>query len=257
MRSFKRIRVNRLLGYLLFFPVCLSVSYGQITIAAASNVQYALEEIKPIFEQDTKCSIKTIYGASGKLAFQIRTGAPFDVFVSADINYPDSLVKWGYAQGTPTIYAYGKLVLWTLKDLDLKLGMMSLENPKITKIAIPDPKRAPYGGEAIKAMQKGRVFDKVSSKIIYCENVSQAAQYILTQNVDIGFCAKSVVLAKDMQNKGKWIDLDSTHYEKIAQSAVMSRYGQNTNPELSKKFMDFMKSPKAQAILKKYGYDLP
>ncbi len=245
------------LTLIVLLHVTLYFCYGQITIAAAANVQYALEDIKVAFEKETHTTIKTIFGASGKLAFQIKNGAPFDVFISADMDYPDSLVKWGYAQGKPKIYVYGKLVLWSLKDVDVSQGLAILTDPKVTKIALPDPKRAPYGREAVKAMQHDSLFAKVTEKLIYCESISQASQYILTQNVDIGFCAKSVVLAKNMEGKGKWAEVDSSSYNKIAQGGVICKYGSDNNPNLSQKFMDYLYSAKARDIFSKYGYILP
>lgn len=252
----------RMMKTTMMFPVALLLSlcvqgFAQITAAVASNVQYAMEDLKAEFRKSTGIEVKTVYGASGKLAAQIKSGAPFDVFVSADMDFPDSLYKWGYAPGKPAPYAYGKLVLWSLKDLDLDKGLTVLADSSVLKIALADPKRAPYGREAVKVLQRSGLYDKVSPKLVYGENISQVGQYILTGNVEIGFMAKSVVLAGEVQGKGKWREVDSTLYDRIAQGAVVCKYGLENNPGLSTRFYAFLYSAPARAIFAKYGYLLP
>lgn len=230
---------------------------GQLTVATAANVQFAMEELKADFKKATGIEVKTVYGASGKFVTQIRNGAPFDVFVSADMDFPDSLHKWGYATGKPAPYAYGKLVLWTMKDLDLEKGMSLLLDSRVGKIAVADPKRAPYGLQAIKALQKSGAYAHVKDRLVYGENISQVTQFIETGNVDIGFTAKSVVLANSATRKGKWKEVDSTLYAPIAQGAVVCKYGAENNPGLSAKFLAYLYSNPARAVFAKYGYVVP
>lgn len=231
--------------------------YAQLTAAVAANVQFAMEEIKADFRKSSGVEVKTVYGASGKLATQIKNGAPFDIFISADMDYPDSLHKWGLASGKTMPYAYGKLVIWTLKNIDLEKGLGILADTGVLRIAIADPKRAPYGKEAVKAMQRSGLYGKVESKLAYGENISQVSQYILTENVDIGFTAKSVVLSGEAIGKGKWKEVDSALYDRIAQGAVVCKYGSENNPGLSSKFYTYLYSEPARRIFSKYGYVLP
>lgn len=230
---------------------------AQITAAVAANVQFAMEELKKEFQASTGIEVKTVYGASGKLTAQIRNGAPFDLFVSADMDFPDTLHKWGYAVERPKPYAYGKLVLWTTGDLDLEQGLAVLSEPSIAHIALADPRRAPYGRAAVEAMQKAGLYDAAKAKLVYGENISQVTQYILTGNVDIGFDAKSVVMSEEARGKGKWKELDESLYGPITQGAVICRYGQENNPSLSARFYAFLYSEAARKILSRHGYVFP
>ncbi len=230
---------------------------AQITVATAANMQFAMDEIKTAFKAETGKDVKGVYGASGKLTTQIRNGAPFDIFVSADMSYPDSLFKWKYAVNKPQIYAYGILVLWTMKDYDLGKGLSILSDPSIAKIAIGDLKATIYGPAAVKAMVATQVYDAVKPKIVFGENVTQVAQYITTQSADIGFNPKSIVISPQMQGKGKWVEVDKSLYDPLAQGAVVLRYGTDNNPESCKAFYTFLYGKKAREILEKYGYILP
>jgi molybdate transport system substrate-binding protein len=231
--------------------------FAQITAAVAANMRFAMEDLKADFRKSTGKEAKTVYGASGKLAAQIRNGAPFDVFVSADMDFPDSLHAWGDASVKARPYAYGKLVLWTIKDLDLEKGLVLLTEPGVAKIALADPKLAPYGREAVKALQRSGRYDKALPKLIYGENISQVTQYILTGNVDIGFAAKSVVLSEEAKGKGRWKEVDDALYDRIAQGAVVCKYGTENHPGPSAEFLAYLYSRPARIILSRYGYTLP
>lgn len=230
---------------------------AQITVAVAANVQYAMEELKADFGKTSGGVVQTVYGASGILAAQIKNGAPFDVFVSADKDFPDSLVRWGYAAANPKPYAFGKLVLWTIKQWDPAQGLSFLAQDGINRIALADTQRAPYGREGLKALRKAGVFDRVKAKLVFGESVSQVNQYVLLGTVDVGFTAKSVVVAGPMRGKGKWAEVDSSWYDPIAQGAVVCKYGSGNHPALSARFLRYLYSAPARAILAKYGYVLP
>lgn len=242
---------------LVLVLVLRSLVPAQITVACAANVQFAMEEIKVAFEKSTGAQVKTIYGASGVISAQIKNGAPFDVFVSADTDFPDSLVVHGFADGKLGVYAYGTVVLWTAKNIDVTKGLEVLKSPDIGKIAIPDPKSAPYGRAAMQALRKAGLFDTVRDRLVFGESIAQTAQYIITQAVDIGFNAKGIVMSKVMKNKGHWIELDTVLCPKIAQAAVVCAYGHLNNPVESKRFLTFLESLAAKEILKKAGYDVP
>jgi molybdate transport system substrate-binding protein len=230
---------------------------AQITVACAANMQFAMDEIKTAFEK-TGAEVKTIYGSSGKLVTQIRSGAPFDIFVSADMDFPETLFVYKLAIEKPRVYAFGKVVLWTLRnDLDPAKGPALLTDQSIKAIALADPKKAPYGREAVKAMKKMGIYDQVAPRLVYADHIMQAAQFISTRAVDIGFCAKSIVMSDQMKNVGTWAEIDSSLYDRIAQGAVVLRYGDDNNPTLSAAFYKFLFGKESRAIMAKYGYILP
>ena len=240
---------------LMFFCLMpLSAMAQEITVAAAANLQFTLEEIKTTFEKETGVKVKTILGSSGKLTAQIENGAPFDVFMSADMDYPERLYSDGVTFGEPKIYAYGHLVLWTLKGVDLSKGVAGLSDASIKKIAIAASKVAPYGHQAVNTMKYNHLYPGISSKLVYGESISQVNQFITTEAADVGFTAKSVVLAPNMKDKGKWIEVDPQSYESIAQGAVILKYAQKQHAKSAQKFYDFLFSSPAREIFKKYGY---
>ncbi|OGS35776.1 MAG: molybdate ABC transporter substrate-binding protein [Elusimicrobia bacterium RIFOXYB2_FULL_49_7] len=241
----------------LCLALMLSLSTAEeITVAAASNLQFALEEVKNNFTQETQWGVKTVYGSTGKLAAQIKSGAPFDIFVAASTAEPESLYTNGLTNGAPRIFTYGLLVLWTLQDADLSEGMAVLKNPRFKKIALPDPKLAPYGKAAVTALQKEGLYEVLKTKLIFGDNITQTAQYIVSGNADIGFNAKSIVLSGPMQGKGHWVEVDSTLYTPIRQGVVQLKYGAEQHPEASKRFLEYLFSKNAGEIFKKYGYRL-
>lgn len=284
------MKTKKILNSLLFLLVLFlpAVSAQEITVAAAANVQYALEELKTEFEKNTDIKLKTIIGSSGTLTAQIENGAPFDIFISADMEYPEILHKEGLTYQPPKIYAYGGLVLWTLKDLDLSKGLKIIADPSVKKIALANPKTAPYGRQAINAMKLFQLYKDVESKLVYGESIAQVNQFITAQAVDVGFTAKSVVLApnlltfaqpinnileskgrdtdyhnwylikqKSVKEKGTWVELDPNSYSPIAQGVVILKHAEGNNLKEAQAFYDFLFSPQAGEIFKKYGYVLP
>lgn len=229
-----------------------------LTIAVAANMQFAMTELKPAFEAKTGIPLSLVSASSGKLSAQINQGAPYHVFVSADTKYPDSLFKTGKAAHKPRIYAYGSLVLWTLRsDLDLSKGLAVLAQQQVQKIALANPKTAPYGVQAMRALQTAGLLERVQSQLVFGESVGQASQYILSGACDIGFTAKSAVLAPEMAKKGHWVDVSQSLYTPIAQAAVITDFGQSMQQEASRQFLNFLFSPEASQIFKRYGYKLP
>ena len=242
------------LPILIFLSGCSKPS-EKIIVATAANVQYVMKELKAEFEKESGKEIEIVVSSSGKLTAQIREGAPFDVFVSADTKYPDEIYKNGGSDVEPQIYAYGTLSLWSLKIPENELNLSVLNSDKVKKIAVPNPKLAPYGEAAVQALTKENLLEPIKSKIVYGESIAQAAQYITTGNVEAGFTALSVILAPEMKGKGHYVVIDSTLYNPIAQAALLLRHSENSpKKETSQKFYDFLFSPKAKAILKKYGY---
>jgi molybdate transport system substrate-binding protein len=244
-----------LLALILAAP--LSVYAREITVAGAANVQFTLDDLKAEFTRETGIDVKTVIGSSGKLTSQAENGAPFDVFLSADMKYPDKLYKEGFALRSPKVYVYGTLVLWTMKNMDLSQGVNAVNDAGVRKIALANPEQAPYGREAVNALKYYKLYDQLKRKLVLGESISQANQFITTGAADIGFTAESVVLSPNMQGKGKWIEVDSQSYKPIAQGAVVLRYAEKDDAKEAHEFYDFLFSAPAQEIFKKYGYKLP
>ncbi|WP_419867983.1 molybdate ABC transporter substrate-binding protein [Chryseobacterium sp. CT-SW4] len=223
----------------------------QLSVAAAANLRDVLEELKKkyISEYPGK-KIEITFGSSGMLVQQILNGAPFDLFLSADTKFPEKLQQAGKTLGTPEIYAYGKLALWSTRQ-DVSKGLTVLLDPRIKKIAIANPELAPYGKSAVEALEKSGLYDKVNHKIVWAENINQAAQFASSGNADTGFIALSNALNKEMKKRGKYYELPENISPPIAQSAIIIK---GKNEDEAKEFMEFIRSPKAGAIWKSYGY---
>lgn len=243
---------------LLLAGVFAVSSYADINVACAANMQYAMKEIVAVYKAKTGKVVTPVFGSSGKLSAQVLNGAPFDVFVSADMGYGDTLFAKGYAVATSKVYASGVLVLWTLRpDLDMGKGFAVLKDATVKSIAVGDLKLTVYGPAAHQAMQRSGILDAVKSKIVYGENINTVAQYIVNQSADIGFSNLSFTQQGPMAGKGKWIEVDAKLYDPLPQGAVVLRYGKDNNPKEAQAFFDFLYGEQTRAILKKNGYYLP
>ncbi|OQP58918.1 molybdate ABC transporter substrate-binding protein [Niastella populi] len=227
----------------------------KLTVAVAANMQYAMQELVAEFNKTDKTRIDIVPGASGKLTQQIQNGAPFDIFISADKEYPQKLAGNKFTLEPPKVYAQGLLVLWSAKpniqpsrDLKLLLGA------NIKSIAIANPKTAPYGSAAEFILKKYALYDKVASKLVTGESISQTSQFIGTRNADIGFTAKSIVIAGAMKGRGNWVELNAADYPPIEQSAALLKFARQNNITTARKFYNFLYSAKAKAIYNKFGY---
>jgi molybdate transport system substrate-binding protein len=247
---------------LLLDVVILSVSVNvtqaePLTVAVAANVKFVFDELEAEFKKSSGIDANGVFASSGKINAQIKSGAPYDVFMSADMEFPEALYREGFAVTAPKVYARGVLVLWTLQPLDMAEGIRVLSNPAVHKVAMANPKLAPYGREAMRALEYFKLRTAVEPKLIYGESIAQVNQYIDTQSVEIGFTAKSVVLSPQMLGRGKWIEVPGESYQPIEQGVVMLKHGADTNAAAAKLFMDFMASARARSILEKFGYLLP
>jgi molybdate transport system substrate-binding protein len=195
-----------------------------------------------------------ILGSSGKLTAQIQQGAPFDVFVSADMKYPQALYLSGYSTQPPRVYAIGNLVIWSMFE-NLTLHLDSLSKPEIKHIAIANPKTAPYGMAALEFIEKQGYMDVFMPKLVYGENIAQTNQFIISKTAEAGFTAKSVVMASSMRNRGKWINVPDSLYTPIQQGAVIIQRKEGIS-ESAKAFYNFLYSAGAKAILESYGYTI-
>ena len=244
-----------IISALLAIP--FSAFASEITVAGAANVQFTLDDLKAEFTKETGIDVKAVIGSSGKLTAQIENGAPFDIFLSADMKYPNTLYSEGFSLQSPKTYALGVLVLWTLKNLDLSKGINILADLGVHKIAIANPELAPYGRKAVNALNFYKLYDPLKKKLVLGESISQVNEFITTQAADIGFSAESVVLAPNMKDQGKWIEVYPSSYQPIAQGVIVLRYGDENHSKEAHEFYDFLFSAPAQEIFKKYGYKLP
>jgi molybdate transport system substrate-binding protein len=247
---------------LILFVFISAVTYSassagstELVVAAAANVQFTLDDLKAQFTRETGIGVKTVIGSSGSLTSQIENGAPFDVFLSADMKYPAKLYQDGFSSEAPKVYAYGVLVLWTMKNVNL-LNIAILSDPGIQKIAVADPRLAPYGLQAVNALKFYKLYGPLNKKLVFGESISQVNQFITTGSADLGFTAKSVVLAPNMKNKGRWIEIEPRSYEPIAQGVIVLKYSQTDHSKEAREFYDFLFSAPARKIFKKYGYNL-
>ncbi len=243
---------NLLFVLIILLGSCQSKPQEKISIATAANMQFAMKALMEAFKENQKIDCELIISSSGKLTAQIMEGAPYDIFLAANMKYPDAIFKSGLALHPPKIYAKGKLVLWTM-DEGIEPTLDHLTNPEIAHIALANPKTAPYGMAAMDALKHYQLFEKVESKLVYGESIAQTNQFITSKAAIIGFTAMSVVLSPKMKEKGKWLEIDPGTYRTIDQGVVMlKKEGKGTKN--ARKFYDFLFSPEAKQILKDYGY---
>lgn len=228
-----------------------------LKIAVAANIKFAMLDLIDEFEKKyPDINVKMISSSSGNLTAQINNGAPFDLFFSANLKYPKMLLEKSLALGEVKVYAIGSIVLWTCIDgLEIDNIENVLKSEKVKKIAIANPRNAPYGIASETALKRLNLLELVKSKIVYGETVNQSSNYIHQKVVDLGFTAKSVVLTEKLKNTGKWVDIPKKYYDPIKQGVVLLKYAKENNPKISQNFLDFIYSDTSKKIFKKYGYE--
>jgi molybdate transport system substrate-binding protein len=250
--------MSKLLALLLVFTGAFTTGQ-EITVAAAADMSAALPQLVEAYTKKTGQTVKLSFGASGNLTNQIRNGAPFDVFFSADEQYPNQLISEGLAsKDTLYRYAVGRLVLWVPGDspLDLsKLGIQALLDRSVKKISIANPATAPYGRAAEAALRHFGIYDQVSSRLVLGESVSQAAQFVESGNAQAGLIALSHALAPAMKDKGRYWTVPLDAYPTLNQAAVV--LSKSKQQDATRKFLDFLRSPEATSLLSSYGFSLP
>lgn len=251
----RKCLLSALVAFVPFDGACAAPQ--PVTVAVAANVKYAFDELAGVFRRQTGIEVVGVFGSSGKIAAQVKSGAPYDVFLSADTEAPEALAKEGWAASDARVYAHGVLVLWTSRDLELGRGLAVLADEKVRKVAIPNPRLAPYGRAAMQALESAGLKAAVDPKLVFGESIGQAAQFVESGAADIGFNAKSIVIAPGMTGKGRWVEVPPGAYQPIAQAVVLLKHGAQTKPEDSRRFVDFLFTPEARAIFEKYGYRQP
>lgn len=229
---------------------------GKLTVAAASDLRFAMDEIVTAFQQSSPGdTVDAVYGSSGKFHTQLRQGAPYDLFFSADIGLPQELAAQGLAVSPVKPYAIGRIVLWSATRDASKLNLASLADPTITRIAIANPKHAPYGKRAEEALRAAGVWDQIEPKLVYGENIAQTAQFVQSGNAEVGIIALALALNPELAKQGGyWLIPDSLH-EPLEQGFVITQQGAS-NP-LARRFAAFMASQPAREIMIRHGFVLP
>lgn len=229
---------------------CQQRQEKKLNIAVAANMQFAMKELSRAFTNQKGIACDLIISSSGKLTAQIKEGAPFDVFVSADMKYPKELFDTGFATKAPKIYGYGKLVMWSMIDT-IDPSIEILKNSRIRHIALANPKMAPYGLATIEVLKRHNIYENIKDKLVYGESILQTNQFIISKSAEIGFTSKSVVLSSEMSNKGNWVAIKDTDYTAIAQGVVILN---QKNQEDAEQFYNFLSSADARRILEDFGY---
>src|SRR6266436_9755292 len=256
MTYFAKITVLASILALLSAVVC---AQGQeISIAAAADLKFAMEELSEQFQKEAGTRVNATYGSSGNFFSQMQNGAPFDLFFSADIEYPRRLEATGLAEpGTLYEYAVGRIVIWTPLDAKVdvtKQGWRTLLDASVQKIAIANPEHAPYGRAAVAALQNARIYDRVKAKLVYGENISQAAQFVQSGNAQTGIIALSLAISPPMRDGKRW-EIPAEMHPAIEQGAIVLKDAKNK--EAARAFLEFVKNSKGRAILTKYGFAFP
>lgn len=244
--------------YILILAVfaTISLSAQKVNVAAAANLRYVLEEIKTSYlKKYPKAKVNLTFGASGTLVQQISNGASFDFFMAADNEFPVKLKDKGLTTGPISAYAFGKLVIYSTTLPVDKKGLEILKDPVVKKIAIANPETAPYGNRSIDLLKSMKLYEYVKNSIVIAENISQAAQYAFTGNVEIGFVALSLALAPEMDGKGNYFIIPQKLYKPIEQSCVLLK-SPVVNTE-AVRFKAFVLSAETKPIWEKWGYALP
>ncbi len=238
--------------------LCLLVGFSAksqtLRIAVAANAQFVIKALTADFKTRTGLKTEVIIGSSGKLAAQIKNGAPFDFFLSADMDLPARLYDEGFAITPAKAYALGNLIVCS-GAVDLKNWQKMVQSTRVRKIAIANPELAPYGEAAVQALKKGNLWDKIKSKMIIAESIAQVNTYIATGVVDVGFTTEAFI--REGHGNLKWSKVDARTYNKIEQGMVVLSHAKEGNHAIALKFYKYLQSAPAKKILLKSGYQIP
>src|SRR6202050_2852071 len=236
----RRLSLIAVLAVSCISQLCIA---QEITVAAAADLQFAMQDVAARFQKETGKAVKLTYGSSGNFFQQIQNGAPFDMFFSANLDYARNLQDAGLIEpGSYYEYAKGKIVIWVRNEskLDLSAGMQALLDPSVKKIAVANPQHAPYGQAAVAAMQKEGIYEKVKDKFVLGENISQTASFVVSGAADVGVVALSLALSPNMKDEGRYLEIPSDTYPPIEQACVILK--SSKNKETAMQFLSFFKS---------------
>jgi molybdate transport system substrate-binding protein len=246
----KTIRSILITVLLLFTPAALFAQ--DLKVAVAANLQGVIKVLGKDFKQKTGIGIEPIIGSSGNLSTQIKNGAPYDLFLSADMGFPESLFKEGFSLKQPEVYAYGSLIICSTQNIGFENWERLLLSDRIKKVAIANPAIAPYGKAAEESLKLKGILDDIQSKLVMGESISQVNTYITSGVVDVGFTTRALI--KDAEGKTNlyWKEIDPKSYTPIKQGMIILK--QTKESANAQKFYDYLLSPAAKVILKEYGY---
>jgi molybdate transport system substrate-binding protein len=217
-----------------------------------------MDDLVSRYQKQTGHKLSVTYGSSGNFYAQIQSGAPFDVFFSADIVYAQRLIDSRLADpNSLVIYARGQIVLWAPADTQLNLfgaGFAALQDPRVQKIAIANPEHAPYGRAAVAALQHAGLYEQLKSKLVYGENISQAAQFAQSGSAEVGILALSLALSPNMKSGDHWL-IPSDLYPPLDQAAVL--LNSSANKVGARAFLEFVSSDAGREVLSEHGFKLP
>ena len=239
--------------------LCSARAPGQeIAVAAAADLKFAMGELAANFEKQTGTKVNVTYGSSGNFFSQIQNGAPFDLFFSADVEYAKKLEAGGQAEpGTLYEYAMGRIVIWCPGDSKVEVakeGWNALLDASVQKIAIANPGHAPYGRAAVAALKKAGIYEKVEPKLVYGENISQAAQFVQSGNAQAGIIALSLTISPPMKDGKSW-QVPAEMHPAIEQAAIVLKSAKDK--DAARAFLEFVKSKGGRATLEKFGFVIP
>jgi len=247
----------------LAMTLCLAgqAAASEVVIAAASDLSAAIKDVVAVFEKSSGHTVKLTLGSSGNFYAQIRNGAPFDVFLSADLTYVREIEKAGLAEAaTSYTYATGHLVLWVPKNSAIPIetqGIKALLDPRVRRIAIANPEVAPYGRAAVEAMKKSGVYEAARPKLVLGENAAQSAQFAQSGAADIGVIPLSLALMDSMKAQGKYRDIPADSYPRLEQAAVILKQATKAGHQnAARAFMELLRSEQGRAVLRRYGFEV-
>ena len=253
-----RVRFSAVLALLLGGSRICAGAAGHVSIAAAANLVFVLEPLDAGFTRaNPGVAVTDTIGASGSLVSQIENGAPYDVFLSADLQYPKKLIGAGGAEASSlVVFAMGRLVLWTARPgLDISTVVTAVHSPLLKRLAIANPATAPYGRAAEEVLARLGIAGEVRTKLVFGENISQTAEFVMSGNADAGFVALSLVLSPKLRDKGRWLEVPPELYAPIAQGAVLTVRGAG-NPA-ARRYLAYLASPPAREVFVRFGYGSP
>ena len=253
------MRIFSLIGCLLLASQFSGIAAAQnLRVAAAADLQPLFQALALRFQKETGHAVELAFGSSGNFFSQIQNGAPFDMFFSADIDYPERLQAAGLIEpGSLYRYATGRIVLWARRDssADVKQGLQTLTSIRVRKVSIANPEHAPYGRAAVAALRHENIYEKVRDKFVFGENISQAAQFVESGNADAGILALSLVLAPPLKNSGTYYEIPPSFYPVIDQAVVILK--SSKQKEIAWQFLAFLKRPGIAEFIRSNGFDVP
>ena len=231
-----------------------------VSLAAAADLKFALDRLVGDFGKlHPEIRVEATFGSSGNFYSQLQNQAPFDIFLSADMEYPARLIREGLTlPGTEFTYAVGRLAMWVPADSAIdpqKLGIQALQDPAVSHIAIANPQHAPYGRAAEAAMRSLGVYDSIRQKLILGENVAQTLQFVQSGNAQIGIVALALAVSPSVRGQGRYWEVPLESYPRMEQGGVILKWTKDA--EAARSFRAYLTGPEGRSTLKSFGFTLP